>query len=466
MLEKLGGRKYAAPALAVIAIACVMSLMFYPMANMRMEGLPFALLTLDEGAKTPQGEMNLGETVAASIEAAAENGEGAPIAWTRMDSQEELDQALEQGGFYGALIVPADFSAQTMAARQSEAQAALQQAQALVAAQAASQAAGAPGATAADAAANLGASAALAGAASGTADAETAAAPPSAAAAAMAADAGATAPGGGEAASAAADPGAEASGADPAAGGPKLQIILDNAKSPLVATQMKTAIPALFQQMGVQAEAETIHEGSSDSSEDASATPLKGMASQQLTIAPLFITSAASALILSRVLKAQRTQPRALRWKIFGKQAGYAAILSLIASLCVYGVLLWVGGIEAPFAEFTLFMWLASFCVMLLLLGAFNLSTALGAIIALCALAGGTMCGMLPYETLPSFWQDWIYPWAPQRFIGEGLRAVLYLGEGAWNGGSAPLLAIAATGALLTAFAGCLPGKESRPAKA
>ena len=36
-----------------IVAACVMSVMFYPMANMEMKGLPFAVLSLDEGVETP-----------------------------------------------------------------------------------------------------------------------------------------------------------------------------------------------------------------------------------------------------------------------------------------------------------------------------------------------------------------------------------------------------------------------------
>ena len=53
MLDKLGKRKYVAPLLIGVLVACVMSLMFYPMANMEMKGLPFAVLSLDEGVIAP-----------------------------------------------------------------------------------------------------------------------------------------------------------------------------------------------------------------------------------------------------------------------------------------------------------------------------------------------------------------------------------------------------------------------------
>ena len=51
MFEKLGKAKYVVPLLIGIVAACVMSVMFYPMANMEMKGLPFAVLSLDEGVE-------------------------------------------------------------------------------------------------------------------------------------------------------------------------------------------------------------------------------------------------------------------------------------------------------------------------------------------------------------------------------------------------------------------------------
>ncbi|MFQ9179901.1 MAG: YhgE/Pip domain-containing protein [Eggerthella lenta] len=145
MFEKLGKAKYVVPLLIGIVAACVMSVMFYPMANMEMKGLPFAVLSLDEGVETPQGDMNVGDTLVENITSAtaAEDGEESPIAWTKVGSQKELDEALENGEYYGAIIVPADFSAQQMAVKQAETKASLAQAQALMAAQAQAEAAAA-----------------------------------------------------------------------------------------------------------------------------------------------------------------------------------------------------------------------------------------------------------------------------------------------------------------------------------
>lgn len=429
MFEKLGRKRYAMPLLAAVVIACVMSAMFYPMANMEMKGLPFAVLSLDEGVEGPQGTVNAGDALVENVTAAADAGDGeSPIAWTQVDSQEELDEALENGEFYGALIVPEGFSAGQVAAKRAAAQAALAQAQALAAAQA--QAAAAQGD----------------GGAAGAAAGEGAAA-------------------GAAAVAGSADVGQPDQGSASDVEAPSLKVVVDNAKSPLVASQMKASMASMFQQMGVDAEVETIHEGDAGSADDvAAANPMAGMMSQQLTIMPLFLTSFVGALILSRVFKAGAGASRTERWKSLAVQAAYAVGVSLVASLCAYAMLVWVAGSGAAFGEFVLFMWFASFCVMLLFLGAFNLSLGLGVLVALCALAGGMACGVLPFEALPSFWQDWVYPWAPQHFIGEGVRAVMFRDAGAWNAGSGPLAVIGAVGVVLACVAGALPRNGARNA--
>ena len=406
MFEKLGKAKYVVPLLIGIVAACVMSVMFYPMANMEMKGLPFAVLSLDEGVETPQGDMNVGDTLVENITSAtaAEDGEESPIAWTKVGSQKELDEALENGEYYGAIIVPADFSAQQMAVKQAETKASLAQAQALMAAQGDAAQAAALAAAAQD---------------DGASEAEEVEAP-------------------------------------------ALKVLIDKAKSPLVASQMGASIPSMFQQMGVDVDVETIHEGSASDGDGAAANPMSGMVSLQLAIMPLFMVSIMTGLFLSRIFGKKTDATSAERWKSIGIQAAYAVVASLIVSLCAFCMLLWIAGIEAPMDAIVPFMWLASFCVMLVFIGAFNISTALGGLLALVGFALGMMTGTFPFEALPAFWQDWVYPWAPQRFMSEGIRAILYLDAGAWNAGSLPLLIVGAVGAMLTCIAALVPGKKDK----
>ena len=69
----------------------------------------------------------------------------------------------------------------------------------------------------------------------------------------------------------------------------------------------------------------------------------------------------------------------------------------------------------------------------------------------------GMMTGVLPAEMLPTFWADWIQPWAPQHFVGDGVRDILYRGTDLMPHGTGGLLAIGGTGLVLLVVAGLLP---------
>lgn len=100
---------------------------------------------------------------------------------------------------------------------------------------------------------------------------------------------------------------------------------------------------------------------------------------------------------------------------------------------------------------------MAALCVGLLLTGAFDIAVPLGALVALCLFGLGMATGAMPHEALPAFWQDWVVPWAPQNYIGQGVRSILYMGANAWNVGSGPLAITGIVGACLMAIAGFIP---------
>jgi hypothetical protein len=135
-------------------------------------------------------------------------------------------------------------------------------------------------------------------------------------------------------------------------------------------------------------------------------------------------------------------------------QVMFAAVASLVAATLSYGVVAWLGGIETP-ATVILFLWLASFCVMLACIGLCRLALPLGLIAMLCVFALGMGTAVLPAEMLPTFWADWVVPWAPQVAIGEGLRNIILLNGGAFDVGCVRLIIWGCVGlaALLLAIA-------------
>lgn len=652
MIEKLGKRKYVLPLGIIIAVACVFSLVFYPMANMEMKNLPFAIVCLDEGVETSEGDVNLGDLVVNKItESTAEEGEESPIQWTRLSSQEELDQAMNNNEFYGAMVIPRDFSqrqydalVETMqnqidemqenvtdglpfgsgasgglslpsmsagvgataggtpqlsaetqkmiAAAQAAAAGATKNAQgaaanfqndqaALVQAQKQLEAAKAQAEqlqtniqTSKDERAKLEAELEALKANPAPSDAEQArideltsqiaqlttaiddaqkqhdeaaaqitqltqaaekaqqnattsqqnlatAQNNAKTAAANAMGAQKTAVAGsalatqgkmlasamgaikeklsslgdidlsekfadmGETAAAkafvnladqlkeSADDAEETSEEDAGTG---ILVFLDMAKSPLVASQMQSSLKTMFAETGMQADIVNIHDGtpegttieaakqalkdSSAEEDEAPANPMSTMMSQQLLLIPTVMLSLIVGLILTRVARLKEPETKKERVRQLAKQVVLALVFSFIIVLTAYAMFALVAGGEADFWSLSLFVWIVSFALMLLVGGLANITFGLGVLAVVCIVAFGMMMGVLPLQALPPFWQDWVFPWAPQHYVGDGLRSILYLGTGFWNEQSQAFVWVALAGFVLSLLALALPSRK------
>lgn len=652
MIEKLGKRKYVLPLGIIIAVACIFSLIFYPMANMEMKNLPFAIVCLDEGVETSEGDVNLGDLVVNKItESTAEEGEESPIQWTRLSSQEELDQAMNNNEFYGAMVIPRDFSQRQYNALVETMQSQIDEMQANVTdslpfGSSTSSGLSLPSMTAGVGAAAGGttqlsdesqkmiaaAQAAVAGAkknAQGAAanfqkdqatlvqsqkqleavkaqaeqlqvniqtskdecakletELETLKANPSpsdteqarineltsqiaqittsiaaaqkqydeaaaqitqlsqavekaqqnastsqqnlvtaqsnaktAAANAMGVQKTAVAGSAlaaqgkmlasamstikeklsslgdldlsekfadmGETAAAkafvniadqlkeSADSTEETDEEDAGAG---ILVFLDMAKSPLVANQMQASLKALFAETGMQADVVNIHDGTSEGATIASAeqalksssaeedetpaNPMGTMMSQQLLLIPTVMLSLIIGLILTRVARLKEPEVKKERARQLAKQVVLALVFSFIIALTAYAMFAFVAGGEADFWSLVLFAWIVSFALMLLVGGLANIAFGLAVLAVVCIVAFGMMTGVLPLQALPAFWQDWVFPWAPQHYVGDGLRSILYLGTGFWNEQSQGFAWVALTGFVLSLLSLALPSRK------
>lgn len=654
MIEKLGKRKYVLPLGIIIAVACIFSLIFYPMANMEMKNLPFAIVCFDEGVETSEGDVNLGDLVVNKItESTAEEGEESPIQWTRLSSQEEFDQAMSNNEFYGAMVIPRDFSqrqydalVETMQDQIDEMQANVtdslpfgsstssglslpsmtagvgaaaggttqlsDESQKMIAAAQAAVAEAkknAQGATANfqkdqatlvqsqkqleavkaqaeqlqaniqtskdecvkleteletlkanpspsdteqarineltsqiaqlttsiaaaqkqydEAAAQItqlsqtvekaqqNASTSQQNLVTAQSNAKTAAAnamgvqKTAVAGSALAAqgkmlasamstikeklsslgdldlsekfaDMGETA-----AAKAfvniadqlkeSADSTEETDEEDAGVG---ILVFLDVAKSPLVANQMQASLKAMFAETGMQADIVNIHDGTSEGATIASAeqalksssaeedetpaNPMGTMMSQQLLLIPTVMLSLIVGLILTRVARLKESEVKKECVRQLAKQVVLALVFSFIIALTAYAMFAFVAGGEADFWSLVLFAWIVSFALMLLVGGLANIAFGLAVLAVVCIVAFGMMTGVLPLQAMPAFWQDWVFPWAPQRYVGDGLRSILYLGTGFWNEQSQGFAWVALTGFVLSLLSLALPSRKKQ----
>lgn len=649
MIDKLGKRKYVLPLGIIIAVACIFSLVFYPMANMEMKNLPFAIVCLDEGVETSEGDVNLGDLVVNKItESTAEEGEESPIQWTRLSSQEELDQAMSNNEFYGAMVIPCDFSqrqydalvqtmqdqidemqanvtdglpfgsgglslpsmsagagamaggtpqlsaeaqkmidaaqasvagatknAQGAAANFQKDQAALVQSQKqLEAAKAQAEQLQANIQTSKDERAKLETELETLKANPVPSDAEqarineltsqiaqlttsidaaqkqhdevaaqitqlsqavekaqqnattsqqnlTTAQNNAKTAAANAMGVQKTAVAGsalatqgkmlasamgaikeklsslgdmdlsekfadmGETAAAKAfvniadqlkegTDSTEETGEEDAGAG--ILVFLDMAKSPLVANQMQATLKAMFAETGMQADIVNIHDGTSEGTtiasaeqalksssaeeDEAPANPMGTMMSQQLLLIPTVMLSLIIGLILTRVARLKELEAKKERVRQLAKQVVLALVFSFIIALTAYAMFALVAGGEADFWSLVLFAWIVSFALMVLIGGLANIAFGLAVLAVVCIVAFGMMTGVLPVQALPAFWQDWVFPWAPQHYVGDGLRSIMYLGTGFWNEQSQAFVWVALAGIVLSLLALALPSRK------
>lgn len=125
-IENLGNKAFAVPLAICLVLVCVLGLAVAPILGASPRNVPFAIVSLDEGAVTFAGEANVGETLAENLisgeaslggEGDAKSSAGAmkdAIEFTRLDSEEELAAALEANEYYGAIVIPENFTSAQM----------------------------------------------------------------------------------------------------------------------------------------------------------------------------------------------------------------------------------------------------------------------------------------------------------------------------------------------------------------
>lgn len=106
MIEKLGKKAVALPAIALTFIALILGTVFYPLAHSQMKDVPFGIAILDSGVETPAGTVNAGEKIADVLEKT-----GPTFSISRYSSQEEVETALKENEVYGVLVFPDGFTA-------------------------------------------------------------------------------------------------------------------------------------------------------------------------------------------------------------------------------------------------------------------------------------------------------------------------------------------------------------------
>ncbi len=312
-------RALALPFLIAILLPLLFGTIFYPMANMELKNLPFAVVNEDAGMDTPQGAVNVGEKVLGGI---ARLGQDSPLEVHELADAQALDTALDGKGYFGAIVIPEDFTAQTLAAQAGRGEA------------------------------------------------------------------------------------------------PALSILLDNAKSPMVANTLSARMGDMLAERGMNATVEVIHAGDA-----AASSPMAAMLSQQVGVMPLIIVTLVGSLLLTRAL----TQSGARGWKLAALTVALGLALATVVAAVLAGLIGVV--VAAGIGYWSLFglLWLAAAALVLFMLGAMRLHIVLGVGLGLATIMLGNAAAAMPREVLPGWWHA-VYDWVPQSHLGEGIRQLQFMG--------------------------------------
>lgn len=428
-LKEVGYRALAIPFVIALVLLCVLGLAVAPMMHMQPREMPLAIVNLDEGASLPNGEhLVAGDLIEENIQKMIDESSGSdvsPMKFTPLSSREDLDENIAD--YYGAIVIPADFTEKQMAGSTALATTLGQGVRDLMQSQLQAQQAAPDAAAIAAAQANPAAAAALAQAQE-------------------------------QAQSALAEKmqgiiqGAVAASQD--ASKPTIELVANTAKSPLFANTMQSSLGTALASKGIDVEITSVGEVPEG------ANPLSGMLGVQMAVMPLVMLSLIMSLIafvVTRLLDSERT--RATKMRTAGILIAYTSVASLAAASAAYGVVAWFGGAGVP-AQAILLLWLASACIMLANLGLLSLSIPLGALIMISVFALGMSTAILPAEMLPTFWTHWVHPWAPQVSIGDAMRNIIYMDGGAFDVGVARLLTWGGVGLLGLLGATFIPSRK------
>lgn len=372
-LEKYGKKIYAVPLVIIILFTCLLSLIFAPMLQATPKHVPFAIVSLDEGGTTIAGSANIGDTM---IETLTEgDGLGAigeddgnvdtemsdAISWTVLDSEEEARQALANNEYYGAIIIPKNFTSAQMSSM-----------------------------------VGLGSA-------------------------------------------------------------PEITVLLNEGKNATLSNSMQMTLSQAMLKAGVGLDVETVN------SADIGGGMMAGMMAAQMMIMPLFLMSLIPSILVSFLLwpRGENIDRKKKGKKLF-VQLAYIAGLSLVVSLCVLLIGQVFGGLTLPVGSLLPFMWFASACIMLAIVGLCDLSLPLGAILAILVFGLGMSTVLLSPEILPDFWRDWVVPWIPQYHISQGFRTIIYFGTAPLLENIVPLLVMALVGVVAMVIGVMMSSKQAK----
>ncbi len=238
---------------------------------------------------------------------------------------------------------------------------------------------------------------------------------------------------------------------------PEITVYLNKGKNPQMASTIQTTLQAGMMKAGIACNIKVVNDASLGDG------AMSDTMAVQMLVMPLFMMTMICSILASLLF--WHKDVTGLRKKSRPQAATAQAVFVAALSAVVAGLALFVdavaGGLSLPLGPLFLLCWGSSFCCMLCFVGLCDIALPLGALVAIGTFALGMGTAILGPEMLPSFWADWIYPWAPQAHIGNGVRTIIYFGHMPNQPDLVPLAVFGIVGILALIGAALLPKKGS-----
>lgn len=201
---------------------------------------------------------------------------------------------------------------------------------------------------------------------------------------------------------------------------------------PMVTMQLSPILTAMGQQAGMKIETESIN--------SIAALGMKAMLVPMLMVMMTFIISVVTAFLITRNVEDKN------KWLKYLRQVVYIAVMAVAIGFTVAGVEIGLAGVELDAVEPAWFLALVAGAIMLLVNGAVSLWGKKGLAVPVVLFILGIGAMQMPCEYLNGGWQMLVASWEPFRYIGNGIREVLYQGHGVWNSAAVSITVLALLG--------------------
>jgi len=216
----------------------------------------------------------------------------------------------------------------------------------------------------------------------------------------------------------------------------QIAVTINQGKNPTVAAMVAQMMAAASQQFQLTFTSSYVNQIPTDEG--------NGMVATLVAVLMMF-ASLITTIVLTTVVRVDYTR-KAGRAKAILQQVGMAAGLAAVTALVAPPILGGLTGAKLPYWNLVVLIFLGFFAFATIVLFSVDWLGMRGLVIPALVLILGLPVLAVPYELLMSFWQHAVYPWVPQRFMVEGSRGVLFLGQHAGNSSTLWLAATAIVG--------------------